>query len=140
VKRKPILIGLALLAGLFSSRAALADSVVIPKIVRPTPGGDYVLRAELVTAQNVIGLEYDVFWVGKDGRVGEAVEGTTLRPSRTNTRAGVKSRALVIIPGAAIKEETNAALCMWKEPPKPEGTVSSFSAAFRYCKLFSIKP
>lgn len=119
---------------------ALADGIEIPKVVRPTAGGDYVLRAQLITSQAVSGLQYEVFYVDDDGRIGEPVPGTALRPARLNTQPGVKSRLLVIVPGAAVSRERLLATCMWKDPPQAVGQQSQLLSAFRYCKLFSAKP
>ncbi len=131
---------LLLAALVMAPAASWADSITIPKLVRPTPGGDYVLRSHMVTTNSVTDLQYDVFRIGADGRVGDAIPGTTLRPGRITTRAGVRSNVLVVIPGAEIKNEQLLAACMWAEPPKPNPSVSSFSAGFRYCKLFTAKP
>lgn len=132
---------LLLVALVMAPIAAWADSITIPKLVRPTPGGDYVLRSQMVTANAVQDLQYDVFRIGADGRVGDAISGTTLRPGKVNTRAGVRTNVLVVIPGGEIKSEQLLAACMWAEPPKPiDASVSSFSSSFRYCKLFTVKP
>lgn len=133
-------LGAMLLAGPLYQQAALSDGIELPKIVRPTPGGDYVLRSQVMTTQAVSGLQYQVFRVGGDGRIGDEVPGTSLRPAKINTQPGVKNRVLLVVPGAAIANEQLLAVCMWKDPPEPVGQQSQLLAAFRYCKLFTAKP
>jgi hypothetical protein len=134
-----LLSGAVLSLGL-AAGPALADGIELPKTVRPTPGGDYVVRSQLSTSQAVPGLQYEVFRVSADGRIGEPVEGTSLRPARLNTQPGVKNRVLVIVPGKAISGEQLLAVCMWKDPPTASGSQSQLLAMFRYCKLFTAKP
>lgn len=135
-----LLLGAVLMAGLLPPRAALADGIELPQIVRPTPGGDYVLRSQITTSQAVTALQYEVFRVAPDGRIGDPVPETALRPTRLNTQPGVKNRVLVIVPGVAISSEQLLAICMWKDPPTATGTQSQLLSAFRYCKLFTAKP
>lgn len=130
--------GLFLLLGL--ATPALADGIELPKTIRPTPGGTYVVRAVITTTNAVQDLQYNVFNVAADGRIGDAVDGVTLRPAQLNTQPGVKRRILVVVPGQAIKQEQLLSLCMWKEPPQATGTQSQLLAFFRYCKLFQAKP
>lgn len=133
------LYGMMLLVGL-AARPVFADGIELPKTIRPTPGGDYVVRSQIMTTQGVNGLQYQVFYVGKDGRIGEEVKDSILRPSKLNTKPGVKNRVLVIVPGKAVTDEQLLALCMWKDPPESVGQQSQLLAAFRYCKLFTAKP
>ena len=128
-----------LLAGLHVG-PAFADGIEIPKVVRPTPGGDYVLRAQLMTTQAVNNLQYEVFTVSSDGRIGDPVKDTSLRPIKLNTQPGVKNRVLVVVPGAAVQKEQLLSICMWKDPPEIAGQQSQLLSSFRYCKLFSAKP
>ena len=119
---------------------ALSDGIEIPKTISPTMGGDYVLRTDLFTSNAVTKLQYDAFYVTDDGRIGEAVENTDLRPSAPNTREGVKKRVLIRIPGEAITKEQLLAVCMWRNPKVLNDTGSSaMVSAFRYCKLFTAK-
>lgn len=119
---------------------ALADGIELPKISRPTPGGDYVVRSVVTTSQNVSNLQYSVFRVSADGRIGEEIDGVTLRPARLSTRAGVKNRVLLVIPGQSVSTEQLAATCMWTDPPQAVGQQSQLLSMFRYCKLFTLKP
>jgi hypothetical protein len=120
---------------------ALSDGMEIPRIVRPTLGGDYVLRTELFTTNAVTKLQYDAFYVTDDGRIGEPIPGTDNRPKEPNTRAGQKKRVLVRIPGEAIDSEQLLAVCMWRDPEVLNDTGSSaMVASFRYCRLFTAQP
>lgn len=131
-----LLAGLIALGGL----PAWADGIELPRIVRPTPGGDYVLRSQVLTTQTVSNLQYSVFHVSADGRIGDEIQGVDLRPARLNSKAGVKNRVLLVIPGKEIKAEQLAATCMWTDPPQAVGQQSQLLSMFRYCKLFTLKP
>jgi hypothetical protein len=117
--------------------AALADGIELPAKVRPGFGGQYVVRATLVTSNNVTGLQYAPFTVTPDGRIGEEVPGFQLRPTTINTRAGEKRQVLVTFPAAQTFPSSRLALCMWRQPDVPKSDTSQMINAFRYCKLFA---
>lgn len=117
--------------------AALADGIELPAKIRPGLGGNYVVRATLVTNNNVTGLQYAPFWVGKDGRIGDEISGFQRRPATVNTRAGEKRQVLVTFPASQIQPSQRLALCMWREPDIPASATSQMINAFRYCKLFT---
>lgn len=137
--RNRLLYGAILTLGL-AAGPALADGIELPRISRPTPGGDYVVRSVVTTSQSVSSLQYSVFRVSADGRIGDEIEGVTLRPARLNTKAGVKNRVLLVIPGQSVSTEQLAASCMWTDPPQAVGQQSQLLSMFRYCKLFTLKP
>lgn len=99
--------------------------------------GNYVIRATLVTNNNVSGLQYAPFLVGKDGRIGDEIPGFQRRPATLNTRAGEKRQVLVTFPASQAQPSQRLALCMWREPDIPASATSQMINAFRYCKLFT---
>ncbi len=120
-----------------SSGAAFADGIEIPAKVKPTAGGNVVLRATLTTTENITGLERGVFSINKEGKVGDQIE-ATLRPERMNTTAGRKTRQIVQMNKP--EENTVYAFCMWKSVPAPKPTAPQLLSAFRVCKLFEVTP
>lgn len=131
----------SILLGILTPLAAMADGIELPKQVRPSMGGDFVMRTVVTTTNSVQGLQYNLFQVTKDGRIGEPLKDTTFRPAVFNTQAGQKHNLLVRFPSSEVISERLLALCMWKEPPSATpGSPSQLLASFRYCKLFSAKP
>ena len=128
-------LGLLPLAG-----PALADGIELPNRIRPGFGGNYVIRATLVTSNNVSGLQYAPFRVEPDGRIGSELKDFRRRPEVVNTRAGEKRPVLVTFPAAQDLQTSRVALCMWREPDIPESETSQLINAFRYCKLVAIEP
>ena len=134
---RSVILSLGLLA---QAPAALADGIELPTKIKPGLGGRYVLRASLVTNNNVTGLQYAPFAVAADGRIGEELAEVQLRPATLNTRAGEKRQVLVTFPTAQAQAPTRLALCMWREPDVPKAETSQMINAFRYCKLFAVEP
>ena len=120
--------------------AALADGIELPAKIRPGFGGQYVLRATLMTNNNVTGLQYAPFTVTADGRIGDELQGFEKRPATLNTRAGEKRQVLVTFPAVQPQPLTRLALCMWRQPDIPKSETSQMINAFRYCKLFAVEP
>jgi hypothetical protein len=118
---------------------ALADGIEIPKTVRPSMGGNYVLRAGLLTNTNVQELEFAPFKVLDSGSIGEEVSGYEKRPNTINTRAGVMSSVLVTIPSSSATHDNKLAMCMWKKPVIEPSASSRVINAFRYCKIFTLE-
>lgn len=133
------LIGLAV--GLLPMGAAFADGIELPRRVQKTMGGNYVIRSVIVTNNAVTDLQYGLFDVLKDGRIGEQVSDAVFRPAVLNTQPGQKQNLLLSFDGTNINSEQLKALCMWSKPPvgRSEGP-SQLLAAFRYCKLFTVVP
>lgn len=129
------------MAGLLAPQAAFADGIEISRIVRPNMSGNYTMRVVLVTDNAVNNLQYGLYNVTKDGRIGDQYADVTFRPAILNTQAGRKENLLVSFSGTLAPTEQLMALCMWKEPPTAiAGSGSQLLSAFRYCKLFTAKP
>lgn len=124
-----------------TSGSALAEGIELPKTVRPSMGGDFIVNPVFSTNNAVQGLSYNIFSVNPNGSLGDALEGVVLRPNTVNTQPGEKRRVLMIVPQGAIKSERMLAVCMWKDPTLPgPGGRSQLLAAFRYCRLFTARP
>lgn len=118
---------------------AFAEGVELPKQIRPTPAGGYVLRAILSTDQAVNGLRYSLHQVN-GGRVEGEVPDVERRPISLNTRAGEKRPVLMMFRHPTSKPE-EMALCIYADPPKLSASAGSrLQVAFRYCKLLTLQP
>lgn len=127
-------LGWALISG-----PVLAEGVEVPRDIRPTPAGGYVLRAVLSTDKAVNGLRYSLHRV-VNGVVDQELPDVQRRPEWINTRAGEKRPVLLFFQRPVTKPET-LALCISGAPPNPaSGSGSRLQVVFRYCKLLQIQP
>ena len=130
------LLGLGLV---LTSAPVLAEGVEVPRDIRPTPAGGYVLRAVLSTDKAVNSLRYSLHQV-VEGKVDREIPGQERRPESINTRAGEKRPVLLFFNHAVTKPET-LALCIFGDPPKPDANSGSrLQVVFRYCKLLRLQP
>lgn len=121
------------------SAPVLSEGVEVPRDIRPTPAGGYVLRAVLSTDKAVNGLRYSLHQV-VDGKVDQELPGLERRPEWLNTRAGEKRPVLLFFNRPVTKPET-LALCIFGDPPKSSADSGSrLQVVFRYCKLLRIQP
>jgi hypothetical protein len=121
------------------SGPVLAEGVEVPRDIRPTPAGGYVLRAVLSTDKAVNGLRYSLHRV-VDGKVDQELPDVQRRPEWINTRAGEKRPVLLFFQRPVSKPET-LALCIFGDPPKASsGSGSRLQVVFRYCKLLQLQP
>lgn len=117
----------------------LAEGVEVPRDIRPTPAGGYVLRAILSTDKAVNGLRYSLHQV-VNGKVDQELSGVERRPEWINTRAGEKRPVLLFFNRPVTKPEI-LALCIFGDPPRSApGSGSRLQVVFRYCKLLQIQP
>ena len=105
-------LGLALISG-----PGLAEGVEVPRDIRPTPAGGYVLRAVLSTDKAVNGLRYSLHRV-VNGTVDQELPGVQRRPEWINTRAGEQRPVLLFFERPVTKPET-LSLCISAPPPNP---------------------
>lgn len=132
---KNILITLGLV---LSATPVLADGIELPRKVNPNTTGSYSVRAVVTTTNSVRDLNYNIFET-KNGIIGAEVPNVVKRPQTMNTTAGEK-RPVLFLFDYKNPEVKQLAMCMYTVPPKAsEVNTSQMIAAFRYCKLFSIR-
>jgi hypothetical protein len=116
-----------------------AEGVEVPKDIRPTPAGGYVIRAVLSTEKAVNGLRYSLHNV-VNGKVDQEIAGLERRPEWINTRPGEK-RAVLLFFNLPVTKPEPLALCIFGDPPKSSADSGSrLQVVFRYCKLLRVQP
>ena len=130
------LLGLGTVLG---TAPSLAEGVEVPRDIRPTPAGGYVLRAVVSTDKAVNGLRYSLHQM-VDGKVDREIPDLQRRPEWMNTRAGEKRPVMLFFNHVVSKPET-LALCIFTDPPPSMAEAGSrLQVVFRYCKLLRIQP
>ena len=120
--------------------AALANGLSIPKEIKPSFNGTYIVRGKVQTNNAVAGLRYGVFHTVGNKSVGEPVEGVTLRPNVLTTRAGFPRPFVATVP-SGVSPETPLALCLWRENAELAASDSSqLRVLFRFCRFFKVLP
>lgn len=124
---------------LLAPATVLAEGVEVPRDIRPTPAGGYVIRAVLSTDKAVNGLRYSLHRV-ENGKVDQEITGLERRPESINTRPGEK-RAVMLFFNFPVSKPESLALCIFGDPPQQSADSGSrLQVVFRYCKLLRVLP
>lgn len=137
---KKLLAGALLSFGICSP--SFAEGIVMPKVIKPNFGGNYVIRAQVTTVNSVKDVEVGVFTV--EGNEKTELDNVTYRPKIFNTRSNQLKRVFISIPKDTAQPKQQLALCMWKNQEKAEHSATSsgntVSVFYRYCQLFRVAP